>query len=139
MEPALFTECINALGNKVRILTKEESNKVFNLFESLIPFYQGGSRIDWSQVEQKVHIDSPQEIIRSIENLLKKPFNAQVYVLWNDASLPVLETDLVSIAKHFDDITCLGFETWFFNPSDGYTVEYYYLGELNAGLFPVKK
>ena len=130
----LFAECIDALGNKVIILSKNESDAIWAVFKSKIPIIKGGSRIDWNKINKKVIISAPDQIVINLEQLLSHPIEQTIYVLWNDLSLPIIKTDLDSVLKYFDDVTCVGFETWFFNPSEGYIVEFYYLGELNAGL-----
>ena len=130
----LFVECIEALGPKVEILNQEESDKVINLFEKRAPFYEMGSRMDWGKVEKKVSIDSPGQIISALKKLLPNEPDYSVYVFWNDASLPVIKTDLETIIKSYDDVVCNGFETFMYNPEKGYVVEHYYLGEIHVGL-----
>lgn len=130
----LFKECVEALGSNVSILSNEESYKVLDFFEKKAPFYKGGSRIDWRKVERRDAIGSHSEIIPSLKKLLVKDFDQTVYLFWNDASLPVVRTDLQSIIKSYDDVVSVGFETWMYNPQEGYVVENYYLGEIHTGL-----
>ena len=130
----LFKECIDALQPNVVVLSIQETNKIFELFEVCIPIINGGSRIDWEKISKKKFIDNLSEILPSLRKLTQDPIDKAVYVLWNNASLRVIKTDLESVLNHFDDVTCLGFETWLFNPYQGYIIEYYYLGEMNMGL-----
>ena len=134
MRSILFEECLQALEENVTILSLEETNKIFELFESNIPIYQGGSRIDWKKIKEHIALSSPKEITSSLEKLLKNTFDSTVYIFWNDASLPVIKTDLILAISKFEDVTAVGFETWFFNPWEGFIIEYYYLKELNIGL-----
>jgi hypothetical protein len=130
----LFKECVEALGANGSILADEETRMLLSSFSGKAPFYEGGSRIDWTKVKYKVDIDSPEQIKSSLKELLGKDFNQTVYLFWNDASLPAIKTDLDSIIKSYDDIISVGFETWMYNPEEGYVVENYYLGEIHAGI-----
>lgn len=131
----LFIECVEALNNNIIILSEDESDSIWRLFNHKVPVIKGGSRIDWEQINKKNNIDLPTQIITKLKRLsLQKDINTSIYILWNDASLPVLKSHLDSVLKHFDDVTCVGFETWFFNPSAKYIIEYYYLGDITAGL-----
>ena len=130
----LFKECVESLGSNVSILSSEESDKVLDLFEKKAPFYEVGSRIDWRKVDKRDLVGSHFEIISSLNKLLVKNFDQTIYLFWNDASLPVLKTDLQSIIKSYDDVVSVGFETWMYNPQEGYVIENYYLGEIHAGL-----
>ncbi len=133
----LFKECVEALADNVEILSKHETDKIFALFRKTIPIYHGGSRIDWDQVPERVVIQEREQTISLLEKLLREPVDVSIYVLWNDASLPVIKTDLSSVLKNFDDVVSVGFETWFYNPYQGYIIQYYYLGEMDAGIIPV--
>lgn len=132
----LFKECIESLADNVEILSKHETDKIFGLFKKTIPIYQGGSRIDWDQVPEKIVIQSRDQTISLLEQLLREPVDTSIYVLWNDASLPIIKTDLNLVLMNFDDVTCVGFETWLYNPFQGYIIQYYYLGEMDAGIIP---
>ena len=127
-------ECIEALDPEVEILNQEDTNKIFDSFEKIAPFYKVGSRIDWTKVKSKVSINDSNEIIPSLKKLIPSIKDYSVYLFWNDASLPVIKTNLEAIIKSYDDVVCNGFETWMYNPDQGYVVENYYLGEINAGL-----
>jgi hypothetical protein len=130
----LFIECIKALEGNVTILSLEESNKILDEFENKAPFHKHGARIDWSKVINKERIEFPDRIITTLNRLLEKQINTSVYLFWNDAGLPVIKTDLKSIIESYDDIVSLGFETWMYNPQEGYVVENYYLGEIHIGI-----
>lgn len=133
-ENILFNECIDALKANVNILSEHEAENIWNSFKSKIPIINGGSRIDWKKIKNHCAIESLEEVLIQVQQLLQSPVKTNVYVLWNDASVPIIKTDLNLVLKYFDDVTCVGFETWLYNPEQGYVIEYYYLGQMNAGL-----
>jgi len=137
---AMFSELLEAIDKQhVAILAQNETDKVFDLFQANVPIYQGGSRIDWSKINKTVYVDSPHDIRLTLDALLGGKLDETVYVFWNDASLPVIRTDLTSIIKNYDCAERVGFETWIYNPKQGYIIENYYLGEINLGLVKPSK
>lgn len=130
----MFQECIEALQPNVTILSDSQTNKIIDEFEKKAPIYVGGSRIDWQKVDEKQYIDAPSDIIKSLKQIVPGSLDTAVYVFWNDGSLPVIKTNLESIVEVYDDVVSVGFETWIYNPNQGYVVENYYLGEIHAGL-----
>ena len=135
----LYKECVESLKNNVMVLSTEETIKLDEFFNDVVAdsLYAFGSRIDWSKIDKKASIVSISLTVQAIEELLKKPIDPQVYII-SSSWVPIIKTDLHTILSNFDDVTCLGFETWIFNPAQGYIIEYYYLGEMNVGLFPKK-
>jgi hypothetical protein len=138
MISALFKECIEALGSSVMVLSIAESNKIFQVFEQSVPIYRGGSRIDWQQITIKTALNDPNNLALALQKLLHELLDTTVYVLWNDESLPIIKTDLASVVTNLDDVISVCPETWLFNPSQRYIVELYYLGDITAGLLPIK-
>ena len=108
----LFEEAVEALEN-VRILTSEHSDKVLKKFVSSFPFESsGGGRIDWKAIDSKVVIDD----INDIRSDLTIDLSSLCFIIWNDASLPVLESNLKDVISAFDDVTAVSFDTWIFIP-----------------------
>lgn len=133
-EKDLLEECLESLAPNVTILSDEEQSKILKIFEKVTPF--DWSRINWEKVTRKIALDSPDQITHALEKLLSAPIDEPIYIFWNDASLPMLRTNLTSALAVLDDITCLGFETWFFNITQWYAIELYYLGEIHVGILP---
>ncbi|OQA35360.1 MAG: hypothetical protein BWY54_00611 [Candidatus Dependentiae bacterium ADurb.Bin331] len=116
----LFTECIQALNNQVIIMSKIETAEIWKLFKSKVPITTWG-RVDWSMIERKIEIGyEPEDIIPALITL-KQPIDMTIYVLWNDASVPIIKTNLNAVVANYNDVIAL--ETWFFNPRDGYVIE----------------
>ncbi len=128
----LFKECIEALGKKAKILSFEESKKIYSILEVVFPI--GFSSINWEKVQHKVEFEPeyPEQIIPSISNLLGKiNFDKEIYII-SDNDVPVIKSDLDSVIQHIDDVTCIGQTLWFLNISLQYVVEwrfgYKYIG-----------
>lgn len=131
----LFKECIDALHDDVMILSDEESKKIFSIFENEIPIISGGSKIDWQKINNKIDIGSPQQIVILLEEIKRKKIDTNVYILWNNAALPVIKSNLDLIQEHFDDVVCVGFETWFFNINERYVIEFSHTDKMVGGFY----
>jgi hypothetical protein len=135
----LFKECVTSLGDNSLILSKKESAHIFDLFEKEVPIYRGDSRIDWEKIEIKASLHMPNQLIPTLNQLYSYSIDDTVYVLWNNASLPVIQSNIKAILAHIDNVTCVGFETWLYNPWQQYIVEFYYLGDITVGILPIQK
>lgn len=139
MASDLFQECIISLGNNALILSEKESVRIFDVFEQEVPIYCGGSRIDWDKIAIKTTLNRSDQIISTLNQWnLPSMIDETVYVLWNDASIPVIQSNIAAIITHIEDVIAVGFETWLYNPFDKYIVEFYYLGDITIGLLPTK-
>ncbi|OQA35363.1 MAG: hypothetical protein BWY54_00614 [Candidatus Dependentiae bacterium ADurb.Bin331] len=131
----IFEECIEALGPDVFVLSKKESSEMWKIFKNKVPFTKG-SRIDFNKVNNSISIDYLDEVIPTLSKILNAQIDTSVFILWNDASVPVIKTTIELAFEHFNDVISVSFETWFFNPDQNYVIEYYYFGEMNLG-FPI--
>ncbi|NBI31139.1 CDI toxin immunity protein [Chengkuizengella marina] len=113
----LFDECIEALGRSARVLTKEETDSIFNLFEKTyeITFY---GRIDWKKESGKE--------VRSVTDIKDHFTNISIptYILWDNARIPAVEAQLDKIIEVIDDVTALSFDTWLFSPELKAVIEF---------------
>lgn len=116
----LFKECIEALDAEV--LSVEETLKLKELFKKLYPIAAWG-KIDWNKIENKIVVGyEPQGIITALERLLTDQFDPSVYILWS-TKVRMIRTNIYKIIDHFDDVTCVSFEKFIFNPRQGYIIE----------------
>lgn len=135
----LFRECLEAL--QTTLLPKEESDRLELLFESLFPITRWG-KIDWDKINQKIDIGcDPQNIIPALKQLLKtEPVDKEVYIEWSTGGVPAIKTNLDAIINHFNDVTCVAFEKFIFNPYVAYIIEILPSGQITAGLVkPIKQ
>lgn len=133
-EDTLFQECVIALQDNVKILSESETHRMWLEFKKNIPLIPHSARVDWTKIEKKFCTEDLYQVMPNMTNLLKRKFNTSVYVFWNDASVPVILTDLNLILENFDDVISVGFETWLYSPSEGYIIEHNHSGYLNGGL-----
>jgi hypothetical protein len=128
----LFNECIDALD--AFVLPQEESDKMSILFKQMYPLTKWG-KIDWDKISLKKNIGCDQnKIIPTLEQLTREPLEKNAYIEWSDAALPVIQTNLNRIITHFDDITCVTFEKFIFNPDKGYIIEVRPGDEITVGI-----
>lgn len=118
----LFKECLEILNTQ--LLPETESDNLSRLFNQLFPITEWG-KIDWDKISNKIDIGcEPLNIIPALEQLLKnKSFDQSVYIEWSTGGLPIIESNLSDIINHFDDVTCVAFEKFIFNPNLGYIIE----------------
>lgn len=115
----LFEEAVEALDN-VRILTSEHSVDILKKFTNSFPFESSGcGRIDWKAIDSKVVLDD----INNIRTDINLDLNSSCFIIWNDDSLPVLESKLKDVISSFDDVTAVSFDTWIFIPESINVIE----------------
>ncbi len=121
----LLEECLVALGKDVTKLSKEKTDGIFETMLQKFPMTSWG-RIDWEKINHKK--------ISSIDEI-KKYINSQedVYVLWDEASLPAIKTKLNNVLSVIDDVTAVSFDTWICPSNWEYVIELYHENEINIG------
>ena len=135
LESDLFQECVAGLSD-VKILDLAETDKQFDTFEEELPILSWG-KIDWNSILQKIQLERAGEIIPSLKKLLgKKTIDQAVYILWGEASIPAIKTNLSSVVTVFNDVISVAPDTWLVNFEEGYVVEIFHDGQMTAGLIP---
>lgn len=89
--------CLDVLS-KLRFISIGDSRDVYRLLNR---FFQPKH---WS-ITSSYCVKSAFEIIPCIETALKKPINKDVYLLWDDKCLPILQTDIESVLTIWDTIS----------------------------------
>ena len=129
----LFKECLEALN--VNLLPESESEKLLKIFKQTIPITKWG-KVDWDKIDKKKYVgNNPQQVISSLNELLKDTVEDEVYIAWSSASFPVIRADLNKVI-FFDDVSCVSIEKFIFNLSQGYIVEVRAGDEITVGLLP---
>lgn len=129
---SLYEECIEALGAHVYRLSNREAACVIKGFESSFRFTNWG-RIKWENVTNKDEIYTVDDIYSFLNEKFDE-YSGIVYVIWDEATLPVIQSDLNKIVAVIDDVTAVSFDTWIFSPSAGYVIELFHDGEVKIGL-----
>lgn len=121
----LLEECLGLLGKKIEVLSKEETDTIFESMLKIFPTTPWG-RIDWNEVNHK-RLSSISEIKKYISE--KK----EVYILWDEASLPSIKTSISNLLSYIDNILAVSFDTWLYLPDDKCVIEFYHEGEITFG------
>lgn len=102
----LFEECQEALSADFGIVEGQEKKEVFDIFNKY-PFVSGG--IYWPEIEYSDY--------ENIDDLLNIDCmkNADVFVLVDDASIPIFRSNLSLIAENIYDVTALSPKLFIFN------------------------
>ena len=134
----LLDECLEALGQDKSVFYDSSKAHIFKSFEQQFPI-TNWRRIDWKNFYRKIEVESASHL----QTVMKKTFseddlNQPMFILWDEASLPVVETNLNNALRVIDDVTAVSFDTWFFSPSIGYEIEFYHEGEITIGLISSK-
>ncbi|CAH1054633.1 hypothetical protein [Paenibacillus pseudetheri] len=125
---SLYSECIEALGPNTRVYSSEKSSEIVSLMEKMVNFTLW-ARIDWESIDQKRSLKKPEEL-KDIEPILLRD---NYFVVWNEFSLPIVETNLDNIIKNFNDVIAVGFDTWIVNLDKGIFIESHHEGDLTMG------
>ncbi|GCE22693.1 CDI toxin immunity protein [Dictyobacter kobayashii] len=125
--------CLRSIGQDARPLSKEQTATMVNQFMLRFPFTNWG-RIDWSQIASQLDIENIAEIIPGLQRA-QKNLQAPVYIIWDNATVPSVESRLPQILEHLDDVTAVSFDTWLFSPVVGYVIEFYHEGDIKIGFF----
>ena len=48
--------------------------------------------------------------------------------------MPVIKANLTNIINNFDDVDCVSFDKFIFNPSQGYIIEVLFDGQITVGV-----
>lgn len=124
---SLFQECVDALKKEVILYDDETSFKIFENFEDKISFTFYG-RIDWSNFSKFFKLNN----LDGIRNYID--FTDNCYVLWNDESLPVLQTSIESVYLNVDDVLAVSYDTCLYVFEKNIIIEFYHDGEITLGV-----
>ncbi|WP_053217782.1 CDI toxin immunity protein [Virgibacillus senegalensis] len=127
---SLFDECIEALGEDVHVFSDNNREQILSDFENSFPFKWG--RIEWEKVSNHAEVNTVDEIISFLDQNVNEYSNV-VYVIWDEGTLPIIQTTLDKVLKNIDDVTAVSFDTWIFSPSTGYVIEIFHDGEVRVG------
>ncbi len=123
----LFEECLLVLGDSTELSTNE-TLELYNLMAESFPMTSWG-RIDWGRVERKQRLQ--------YSNLLSKigdvDLNEEVYIIWDEVTLPAVKTNLKKALLVIDDVTAVSFDTWIFCPEVKIVIEFYHESDIHIG------
>jgi hypothetical protein len=131
LKMSLLDDCIKALGEDTIILHKKETDEVFKELTRRFAFTRWG-RIDWSQVKHSTTVNSASDIISVLIDKGRDVHNT-VFILWDEAKLPAIKSNIHKVLSHIEEITIVSFDTWILCPADNYVIEFYHEGDITIG------
>lgn len=130
---SLLRECIDALNGEANVIVKE-AIQVKKELKSKFPFNDWG-RINWDKVKHQKNINTINEI-RIYLNKVLGNYTNDVYILWDEGSLPVIESNLEKVFEVIDDVTAVSFDTWIISSTSSFVIEIFHDGEVIIGVNP---
>lgn len=127
----LLDECLEALGENKVILLESETTSIFKSFSSRFPITRYGA-INWDEISNKYYISKLNDITSIIESK-KNDVGKEIFILWDEASLPCIKTDLDSVLNVIYDVTAVSFDTWLYSSQNNYVVEFNHNGKIVLG------
>lgn len=129
---SLLEECIEALGEDVQVFSDNNRKLVLSKLESSFPITEWG-RIEWEKVSNHADVNTVDEIIYFLHQNMNEYSNV-VFIIWDEGTLPIIQSSLDKVFEVIDDVTAVSFDTWIFSPSSGYVIEIFHDGEVSVGL-----
>ncbi|PEA18399.1 hypothetical protein CON40_25110 [Bacillus cereus] len=127
----LLEECIEALGEYIEISDNNQGKMIVKSFGNTFPITSWG-RVDWSNIQNYGDLYNEDEIKLYLQNCFGT-YSQTVYIIWDNARVPIIKTNLHQVLKVIDDVTAVSFETWIYSPDMGYVIEYHHDGEIRIG------
>ena len=123
----LYEECLFILGDNAKVLNNQQTKTIIETMNKLFPINSFGG-IDWNKICNKKKIGSVQEIIDEIK--INKLNEYDIYIIWDDATLPALKAPIALILSYIDDVTAVSFNTWIYCKDKRFIIEFYHEGEI---------
>ena len=118
----LLEECIQVFGNDIIVFDREESDKLFSYFESLVDFTWYG-KVDKNKYPNRKCLD--------VEKLSEIIFSEHCFIFWDEGTLPVLKVDFSQFVENQYDVLAVSYQTWVLNDENDLLIEFLSNGEVN--------
>ena len=122
MQNILLEECIEKLRNK-QVYNLNISDKIFNEFSNYLRFTFYG-RIDWQTYSNKQKLFDVNDILSFLDK------DNVCLLLYNEVSLPVIETIVEDLIICIDDVLAVSFDTWVWIKKKNIIIEFFHDGEI---------
>lgn len=119
-----FEELLELISPEYFLLTEEESKIFIQKFCNKFPITFYG-RIDWS-ILNGILAENIEEIICNE----KINLNTEIFIIFNDGSIPVVKTKIEKILKRYNELSCIGFDQWIITKNEEIMIELYHEGEI---------
>ncbi|MFF2886280.1 hypothetical protein [Paenibacillus sp. NPDC057967] len=125
----LFEECLQELGDNVRIFSEEASESMREELVRAYPFTAWG-RIHWDQIAHH-EVRAAQDIPTLLE-ALNIDHSLPIFIIWS-GDHPVLHANLQSVLRALDHVLAVDFDTFVYNPLQ-YVIEFYHEGDITVAI-----
>jgi hypothetical protein len=115
----MMDECLKNLC-QYKVLDEIDTQKEFDLFEESIPI-TWWARVDWDNIENKVNIFDLTELKQELIKRGVYP-KEKIVILWDEASLPAIETNLNHLFNAIEYVLNFSFDTWIFCYDKGFII-----------------
>jgi hypothetical protein len=122
---------MEALG--ADLLTYDESEIITALFECLYPL-TGWGKVEWEKINTKKEIYDTQEIISAVQKMLDSKIDEEAFILTDDAMIPIIKTNLITIFNNFNNVYPLSSYKFIFSLNQGYIIEVLSAHSITIGL-----
>ncbi len=121
-----FDELIKLAGSHIEVKSQEETDRYLDRLQDCFPFTPFG-RIDWNNVPGSEEIDSVAVVFQTLGR------KSQVLVMWNDAYVSAVRTDLDAFVEYEEDFTAVSFDTWIVSSDFSWVIELFHDGKIQWG------
>ena len=104
------------------LLDEQKSEMIIEIFLEKFPLTFYG-RIDWKRVDHA-------EVVE-LKGIMSD--EEEVFIIWSDTSLPVIQCDGNTVGEFIEDILSVSFDTWIFIKNKEKVVEFYHDGQVTLG------
>lgn len=122
----IFYECIESLVESVIILPEEEADLILDLLQDEFKFTQFGKIDHNCKTQKKLEIK-----LRDISKQNKVSIQDNIYIIWDDASYPVIQIDMSTILKNIETVCSVSFDTWLYCKEKSYVIENHHEGQVS--------
>lgn len=121
----------------LEIIPDDEADRVVSWFLKKYPLTKWGT-IDWKMFPEKVvhHNNAPEKILPTLEVLINYSGENDIYLLWNDAAIPLIKTDILSVTRAYNEVRQIAHEFFVFNVSNSFVISITAWGDITVGVLP---
>ncbi len=119
----LFEECIEALKNYSIIEDDKQKEQILSNLS--LTFY---GKLDVSQYSE------PHEV--SFNELHLLPDEKEYYIIWTDAEIPIIKSNIDDILENIYDVLAVSFDTWLISADMKEIIEFYHEGAVTIAKIP---
>ena len=114
----LLQECLSALGSQNDILSIDEQEKIVDKVNR--------------RFKEAVNAKKERKKIEVIDEIISEWIGENVFIIWDETGLPVIQTKLNNLKECIDDVTSVAFDTWIVSEDLNKIIEYNHNGKLTG-------